>query len=170
MVLGVDAAVSHDCCAIVGVTRHPSRPDDVAQRICRIWTPPTNGKINLDDTIKASIVELASTHNVVEVAYDPYQLESIAADLNRQGVAWCRPFSQGESRMVADKQLYDMIKTRHIAHIGHPDMTEHIKNAAAKQNKDEDTKLRIIKKIADQKIDAVVAMSMAVAECKRLLL
>lgn len=170
MVLGVDAAVSHDCCALVGVTRHPQRVDDVAVRIVRVWTPPVNGKIDLDSTIKASIKELALTHNVVQVAYDPYQLESIMYDLNREGVAWCKPFSQGESRMVADKQLYDMIKTRHLAHIGHSELRDHIKNAAAKQNKDEDTKLRIIKKVQDKKIDGTIAMSMAVAESKRLLL
>jgi phage terminase large subunit-like protein len=170
MVLGVDAAVSSDCCAVVGVTRHPKRNDDVAVRLCRVWTPPTNGKIDLDITVKQAIIEICSTHNVVEVAYDPYQLHSIMTDLVKAGVAWCRPFSQGESRMIADKQLYDLIKTRHLSHIGHPDMADHIKNAAAKQNKDEDTKLRIVKKMADQKIDSVIATSMAVAECKRLLL
>lgn len=170
MVLGVDAAVSSDCCAIVGVTRHPARNEDVAVRLCRVWTPPTNGKIDLDVTVKQSLIELCRTHNVVQIAYDPYQLHSIMTDLTKAGVAWCRPFSQGESRMIADKQLYDLIKTRHLSHIGHPDMADHIKNAAAKQNKDEDTKLRIVKKIADQKIDSVIACSMAVAECRRLLL
>ncbi len=40
LVLALDAAVSNDCFAIVGATRHPERPQtDVALRLSKIWRP-----------------------------------------------------------------------------------------------------------------------------------
>ena len=39
LVIALDAAVSSDCFAVVGATRHPDRPDDVAIRFSKIWKP-----------------------------------------------------------------------------------------------------------------------------------
>lgn len=48
LILGVDAASSGDCFAIVGVTRHPAFHNKPAMRFCHKWTPPRGGRINYD--------------------------------------------------------------------------------------------------------------------------
>lgn len=173
VVIGVDAAVTSDCCAIVGVSRHPDKDKhetDVVIRFVFVWEPPKGGAINLEHTIGDELRRLCKQYNVVEVAYDKYQLHNLMTNLTEEEVAWCREFSQMSERNVADKQLYDIIRDRHLLHeeTHESQLTTHIKNSATKQSKDEDTKMRIIKKKPELKIDAAVATSMACAECLRL--
>lgn len=166
-ILGVDAAVSSDCCAVVAVSRDPRNPRNPWLRFYRVWTPPKGGTMDLqlvDDFIR----ECCDKYNIVQIAYDTYQLHKLMTDLVHDGVAWCRPFSQAGDRAVADKQLYDVIRDRRLPHNTGLDFEEHIRNAAAKTLKDEDSKLRLIKKGPATKIDLVVATSMAVSECLRL--
>jgi hypothetical protein len=170
IVVGADAAVSSDCCALVGVSRHPDNPKHIAVRLSRVWSPPKGGTIDLETTIGDTIREWAKQYNIVEVAYDAYQLHNLMTNLTKEEVAWCRPFSQMGERSKADKQLYDLIRDRKLAHLGDDDIREHLKNSAAKLSKEEDSKMRIIKKSTDHKIDLVIAMSMATAECLRLTL
>lgn len=167
MILGVDASVSSDCTGIVGITRHPSDKTRVAVRLIRVWTPTPGNVINLG-IVELAIREICKNYNVVQIAYDAYQLHKMMTDLTHDAVAWCRPFSQAADRSRADKQLYDLIRDRMIAHDGDTDLRQHVQNCAGKQLKDEDTKLRIIKKAQQAKIDLAVATSMAVYECLRL--
>ena len=168
LVLGVDAAVSSDCCAIVGVTRDPRNHAEAAIRLKRVWYPPPGGVINLSTTVDLELRRLCQQFNVVQVAYDAYQLHKLMTDLRTDGVAWCRSFSQAGDRSLADKQLYDLIRDRRLPHPADEDFRQHIRNAAAKQAKSEDTRLRLVKRTQDGKIDLVVAASMAVFECLRL--
>jgi phage terminase large subunit-like protein len=69
-----------------------------------------------------------------------------------------------------DKTLYDLIRDRRVSHDGNADLRQHIANANAKLEKDQDSKLRIVKKTQSRKIDLAVALSMACWECLRLLL
>lgn len=108
--------------------------------------------------------------NVVQIAYDPYQLESMMQKFRKEHVAWCKEFSQGGERMEADKALYDLIVNRRLVHRGEPALREHIANSAARQGKHEDTKLRIIKKPSGKKVDLAVAASMACHQCLYLML
>lgn len=100
-------------------------------------------------------------YNIIEVAYDAYQLESIMGRLYKEGVN-AQPFSQQQERMIADSQFYDVIIQRRLAHNNSPALREHVLNCAAHQSKDEDTKLRIQKKSPDRKIDLAIASSMAI--------
>jgi len=168
VVLGVDAAVSSDCCAIVGVTRSPNNHAEAAIRFKYLWYPPKGGTINLTTTVEATLRQLCKMYNVVEIAYDAYQLHKLMTDLRTDAVAWCRSFSQAGDRTLSDKQLYDLIRDKRLEHPPDEDFREHIQNAAAKQAKSEDTRLRIVKRTNEGKIDLVVAASMAVFECLRL--
>lgn len=184
MVLAVDASVTGDCTAVVGVTRNPesNKYQDVVLRLAIKWDPPKGGKLDYENTpnslteesLKTLLLRLCAEYNVVEIAYDEWQLHHLMTELKNEGVAWCRPFSQATARDVADKQLYDLIKTRRISHnptdsnIMNTAMREHLQNAARKVRPNEDTKMHIIKAAADKKIDLVVALSMAAAECLRL--
>lgn len=90
LVVGVDASVTGDCSAIIGVTRAPWAPKtEVLVRTCRIFTPPTTErggkKVGLDYavTIEAELRRLVRTYNVVCVPYDPYQMHMLAQNLLR---------------------------------------------------------------------------------------
>lgn len=171
-VFALDAAVSGDCFAILGVSRQQGL---VHKRYCRIWIPPANGKIEYSNPHdpedraypEGEIRYLAKTRNVIEWAYDPYQLHDLCTRLMRSGVGWFREFPQGEDRLKADKQLYDDIRDQHILHDGDPVLSEHIKNANAKTDPQDHT-LRIVKRANSLKIDAAVALSMANHEARRL--
>jgi len=169
MILGVDAATSDDCFAIVGVSRHPD-PDrvdtDVAVRYVKIWRAGKGRKIDFDEP-EWAIKNLCENNNVVVIPYDEYQLHQMMSRLRAEAIAYCKPFSQGGRRIEADTDLRRLILRGGIAHSGEPDLTDHLNNAAASMDKNS-KKLRMVKKAADKKIDAAVALSMASYECLRL--
>jgi phage terminase large subunit-like protein len=169
IVLGVDAAVSSDYCAVVGISRDPDNyATGTAIHFAEAWSPPHGGKFDYDETIKPYIKELCSKYNVVEVAYDPYQLHHLMTELTKEGVAWCRPFSQNTDRMRADYMLYTMARDRKIRHNGQQVLHDAVAHAAKQQAAKEDTKMRIVKKGAHSKIDPIIAASMANFEVMRL--
>lgn len=169
MVLVLDAGVTGDCFGLLGITRDPGKldPPGLAVRVVHKWDPPPGGSINFAGP-EAVIRALCEEYNVVEVAYDPYQLHDLATRLMGAGVAWFRPFQQGEDRLKADKGLYDLIVHRRIRHDGNADLREHLTNANAKHSIGEDTRLRLVKKSDARKIDLAVCLSMGASECLRL--
>lgn len=163
VVVALDAAVTNDCFGIIAV----KRDDGIVSKVAaRAWIPPQGGKIafsnvhNPDDidTPEGYCRWLAKTFNVVEWAFDPYQLEDFAQRLGNQGLGFFNPFPQGSPRAVADKQLYDSIMQKQLVHDGDPTLREHIQNA---NRKPEGDKMRIIKRAEHMKIDLCVALSMA---------
>lgn len=161
MVFGIDAGVSSDCFAIVGVSR---RNDHVYVRYAKAWFPPPGGKINFAEP-EAEIRKLAEQYDVVEWAYDEYQLHDLSGRLSKEGIGWFRPFSQARERLVGDKNLQDLIREKRLVHNGDALLTEHIRNANAKL---EGEKLRLVKRSELLKIDLAVALAMASAEAIRL--
>lgn len=153
-VIGIDAAVSSDCFALVGVTRHDGV---IVVRYAEVWTPPAGGHIDFEQP-RAVLASLARQHNIECVTFDPYQLEYFAAQLRAEGKLWMRPFGQQAPRLEADRGLYDMIRERRLQHANVSVLTEHIANADAKI---EERKMRLVKRAQAMKIDAAVALSMA---------
>ena len=168
LIVGLDAAVTGDSFGMVVVSRDPVNPENgIAVRLARKWDPPPGGAIDFrgpEDALRS----LCAAFNVVEIAYDPYQLHDFATRLSRAGLGWFRSFSQGGDRLQADKTLYDLIVSRRIRHDGNAELRDHITNCNAKQSKDEDNRLRLVKKSDKRKIDLAVSLSMASAECLRL--
>ena len=165
MVIGVDGAVSGDCFAIVGVTRHPVRHDDVAVRLWGLWEPPPGGKIDFDEIFR-ELLQLTKQYSVIQVVYDPFQLEHFMQQLRRRARVWVYDFNQGADRNIADKTLFDLVRDRRIAHCGPPEIRQHLLNADAKITGD--SKMRIEKRVERLKVDLVVALAMAASECRRL--
>ena len=147
-------------------SRHPDRRYDIAVRFAQKWDPPPGGTIDFGGP-EAALRELLSKYNVVEVAYDAYQLHDFATRLQRQCGVWFNQFPQAAERLKADVTLFGLIRDRRISHDGNPDLRQHILNADAKID---DSKMRLVKKSAHHKIDLAVALSMACSECLRLLL
>jgi hypothetical protein len=169
IVLAVDASVSGDCTAINAVSRHPTIPGHIVQRGCQVWVPPIGGKMDYDATLTPAVDWWIEHHNVVEVAFDPYQLHHWA---NQQRAkprpAWYREFAQGPERLMADKQLVDLVRERKVHQMGSTEQRQHIENTAAKVPTEEPNKLRFVKKAEALKIDLTVTLSMATAEAQRL--
>lgn len=172
LVIAVDASVTGDCSSLVVVSRYPKADlgNHIVERYSRIWTPKDQpgGQMDYDATFNPEIDYLIANHNVVEVAYDSYQLHQWAVNRRKETTAWYREFSQGADRMEADKGLFDLIRDRRLHHTGNPELRQHVQNANAKHDKLQDTKMRLVKKAETRKIDGAVALSMASAECLRL--
>jgi phage terminase large subunit-like protein len=162
LVIGLDASVSGDCSALVAVSRHPKRPDDVAIRLAHIWNPATlGGQVVQSDTIEPALLQLIQNYAVACCSYDEYQVAKLVQDFQRAGVScWFHRFPQTELRMVADAKLRQLIIARRVAHDGNPLLREHVAvNAAARVTGD--NKLRIVKKSRAAHVDGAVALSMA---------
>lgn len=155
LVVALDAGVSNDCFAMVAVSRE-DKP--VRVRYAQKWTPPKGGKLDFK-VAEDELRRLVGLYNVAEVCYDPYQLHDFCKRLQREGLCFFKEFNQGQDRLVADKQLFDMVRDRTIEHSGEPDLAEHIQNANAKTEGDK--ALRIVKRGDNLKIDLAVALSMA---------
>lgn len=168
VVIGMDAATSDDCFGVVMVSGLGDG-ENYALRYSRKWQAGKGSKIDFqgnDDNPgpEMEVRRLLKEYNVVEIAYDPYQLHDMAGRLSNELIAHMYEFSQGQERLIGDKQLYDMIKARRILHSGDPDVEDHIKNANKKE--EGDSKLRIVKRSQLLKIDLVVALSMALSRAK----
>ena len=192
VVLGIDAAVTGDCFAVVAVTRHPARPSEAAIRQCRVWRPEEHGgRVDFDEVerfirwiCKGGCPQRhpqsmplpgcrdcengnfsVPKHNVAQIAYDEYQMEGMIQRLNRDRIAWCEAFPQGRERAVADSLMHILALRRQLSHPAFDDLREHVLNARAKLSKDDDSRLRMIKRSPSRKIDLAVAASVAIARC-----
>lgn len=172
MIIALDAATSSDNFGLWLGCRHPSLPRDILTVFCQRWKPPSGGKIDFQGTEENPGPErvlrnLIKQYNIIEVAYDPYQLHDLAGRLKQEGLAWFRPFSQGNDRLIADSQFRTLIREKRFWHRGEQELQEHIMNANAKMD-DTDSKMRIVKRSENLKIDLAVCASMGSYELLRL--
>jgi len=177
IVLSVDAAISKDCAAVVGVTRDPDNNDHTLVRFAYIFTPSKGGgNIVLIDTVEPLLRQLCKDYNIIVCGYDPYQMESTAQRLRKDGIVWMYAFNQNNARAIADKKLYDMIINRQLYWDDKgdgldksgdlPSLYQHITQAGSQTT--DDKRLRIVKLAEKLKIDAAVATSMGNDLCQSL--
>lgn len=164
MVIALDAAVSDDTFGLWMGCRHPDKPNDVLTEYVQRWKPVQGHKVDFVGTEEKPGPELVlrkliKDYNVVQVAYDPYQLHDMATRLKQEGLAWFREFPQGSDRLESDSQFRALIRDKRFWHRGEVDFREHVQNANAKVD-DQDRRLRIVKRMEKLKIDLAVAASM----------
>lgn len=167
LVLAADAGVSNDCFGVVGVSAHPTRKAEdraVAVRYVRLWTPRGGQALNFNE-IMQEILTFCRSYNVLQIAYDPYQLHSMMSDLYREHGVWTKAFNQQAGRGMADKELLDLIKAGLISHDGNTDLRKHLDNAdrAISGN---DRVIKLVKRSDSLKIDLAVCTAMAVARLR----
>lgn len=156
VIIGVDAATTSDCFAVVMVSR---RDKDVYVHYSRIWTPPKGGTIDFREP-EAEIRRLIREYNCLEISFDAYQIFDLMQRIRNEEIVNTRAFSQTGDRLLSDKRLYSLIRDRQFHHHGEIELVQHINNAAAETDKAEG-KLRIVKRSPELKIDACVATAMA---------
>jgi phage terminase large subunit-like protein len=155
MVIGIDAAVTSDLFAMVGVSRVKGT---TYVRYVKTWRAPQGGKIDFDEP-RQELERLAREYNVECACYDPYQMAMFAGLVTQRGLVYMQEFTQAGRRLESDKALYDAIRQRTIAHDGDALLREHVMNAN-REVAPQDNKLRIVKRQESMKIDALVALSM----------
>lgn len=155
--LGVDAATKKDCLALVACAWNAEkRRVDVVYS--RIWEPTDGEPIKLTQTIQPELIRLQQNYRVVGVHYDPYQMAAVAENATKEKVRMIE-FQQGGDRITSDGYLRDLVIGGNLAHYGDPRLREHVINAKAKST---ERGVRIVKELANNKVDAAVALSMAV--------
>ena len=121
----------------------------------------TVGQIT-QEAVKEQIVEICASHDVREVAYDPWKFRVAATELMGEGVPMLE-MRQGAATMgPANGELVRAVNGRLIRHDAHPVLRHHFAGVAAVTN---DTGLIRMAK-ADPRhghIDGAVAASMAVS-------
>jgi len=162
IILAMDAAVSGDCFGMVAVSGDGSG-NRFIPRYIRAWSPPKGGKIDFQGTPEnpgpeRELRRMVEQYNVIEIAYDHFQLEDMAGRMKKELIVNMYDFGQQQPRLIADKSLFDKIRDQRMYHDGDPVLREHIQNA---NRKTEGDKLRIVKRSINLKIDLVVALSMA---------
>lgn len=163
VVAAMDGAVSGDNFALVLVSRHPARPRDIMVRGLLMWEP--RGTPLDFIAIQNEIVQFLSNWYTLQLAYDPTQLHQMAQQIQATANIWCEPFNQGPPRLIADKQLLDLILRRGISHDGDTRLRQAIDNADRKIGSEDRQTLRIVKRTSSLKNDLAVALSMAAARC-----
>lgn len=178
IVVALDGSVDDDCFGIVACARgsiklFDSMVDVVYPVYIHAWEPANGHKLsysNIEDPEDMDYPEgvlrwLIRENNVLVVKYDPYQLHDMAQRFTDDGSANMEVFGQGVDRLIADKQLYDMIKGRRIVYDtsmqGIDTLSQHIKNA--NRHTEGESKLRIVKRSPTKKIDLAVTLSMTVS-------
>lgn len=155
VILALDAGVSSDCFAVVMVTRRETK---VQVQYVQKWQPEGGKKLDFKP-IEDEIRRLINTYNVMEVAYDPYQLVDMMGRVRAEEAVNVREFNQASPRAIADKRLFDLIRERRLEHSNDADLNAHVK--AANRKPEDENKLRIVKRTPHDKIDLTVALSMA---------
>lgn len=153
--VGVDVAIKHDCAAIAVVERLEGEINLVDHYI---FKPREGEKIDLEDTVEASILGTSNKYDIANLLYDPYQFARSAATLEKLGIAvqeW--PQTVGNTVRMSDN-LFSLIKNRNIKLYDDPIIREHLINAQAKEMP---RGWRIIKGQKTRKIDFAIALAMA---------
>lgn len=206
VVLSVDSAVSGDYFAITAATRMPGFPGEGVIRQVWVWRPQDFEDRRIDFSRPRLLLRqlcsgaCANLHprsapgptcalciakewtlkplNVVQVTYDPYQLEDMMQELRKEGIGYFSAFDQGTDRLIADAAMYRMAMsgTVHWAKpvatgedadgnvtwndLGMAYLRDAIRNCKAKLQADEESKMRMVKRGPNSKIDAAVSAGM----------
>jgi len=156
--VGIDMALKHDSIAVV--IAQPQKERIVLES--KIWQPKQIG-------VDVAEVEhyLRSIHrnlNVKEFAYDPAYFQRSAEALVDEGLPMVE-FPQTSGRMVpACGQTYELITNGKVTHDGSPTFTDQVLSAAQRMT---DSGWRLSKGKSKRKIDACIAMVMAVDRATR---
>ena len=152
MFLGVDMALKHDTVAVAQVQER----DGFYYTTARIWLASDKGIYYSE--VEQHIIDLCTQFNVQEVAYDPAFFERSAQELVDRGIEMVE-FPQTGKRMIpACGNAYDLIVGRKIKHPNYETFTDQVLSASQRQT---DNGWRLSKGKSKRKIDACIAMVMA---------
>jgi phage terminase large subunit-like protein len=154
--VGADASVKRDRSAVVSVCREGN---SVKLGPFRVWQPSPGQPMDYEATMESFINELARTYHVASVYYDPFQFHRSATTLTQKGVKMAE-FPQTVNNMTdAGQALYDAVKHRTLMLYEDDELRREASFAVGKETP---RGIRIVKEKASHKIDAIIALAMAV--------
>ena len=153
--VGVDAAVKHDCAAVVAVAKVDGRVRLIRHRI---WKPRKGAALDLEATIEAELLYLREHFRVAAVLYDPTQMVRSAATLKQAGLRMVEFKQTSETLTAASSNLWELIRGRHLELYRDKELRQHAINAVAVES---GRGLKLAKEKSSRKIDGVVALSFA---------
>ncbi len=155
--IGLDASFARDTTALVMV----QRGEDARHNVwASVWRKDSQlGHID-HEAVEAKIVELCESYNVVRIACDPNYFTRSMLKLQHEFGLPIEEFPQENKRMSsACMTLYDVLQENRLRHGGQADLTDHVLNAGMRETP---YGWRITKVHDEQKIDAAVALAIAV--------
>ncbi len=156
VVLGFDGSFSGDASVIVGVTVE----ENPHVFLVKAWEKqPTDLEDWRVDSLEVEdkIIEFCASHNVREIACDPFRWQRTMQVLENAGLPVVEWPSTSASRMVpACAKFYDAVVEKKLTHDGNPLLARHLLNAVVKTDR---LGPRIVKehRSSPRKIDAAVA-------------
>jgi hypothetical protein len=154
--VGVDGGVKSDNAAVVAVAWEGRRLRVVTHRV---WKPTKGQPLSLEHTIETFARELDAGFDVQTMQADPWQLLRSIATLRADGIPIEEhPFNASSTTQMT-QSLYDAIVSGTV-HV-YPD--DDLRNAVLNASVSESTKgMKLSKRTASRKIDAAVALALAV--------
>jgi len=153
--VGVDMALKHDSVAVVAAQ---PQPDGSVRLSERIWFP--EGSTIDVAAVENHLRQLHRDNTLADVSYDPAYFERSAQVLADEGLPMME-FPQSAARMVpACQTAYELICTGRVVHSGSPVFADQVVSAAVRET---EGGWRLSKGKSRRKIDAAIAMVMAVA-------
>ena len=156
VIVGVDAGIRRDSTAVATVRRDEA---DIWQVGFEIWTPTRKREVRLED-VEEHILALCERFDVRWVAYDKHLFVGSAQRLEEAGAPMIE-WPQTNAKMVpATQLLHEVIAARRLRHGGEPTARSHALAAIVAET---EMGLRIRKTASRDRIDALVALAMAIA-------
>jgi len=153
--VGVDASTKGDTAAVVAIAR---QEDQYILVHHRIWHPSAAMPLDLEGTIEAYILELRRDFTMRRGAADPFQMHRSLMTLRSAGVP-IQDFPQTQNNTVRMGQvLFNIVKGRNLVLYPDPELRQHLLNCIAVETP---RGFRLAKEKASKKMDAAVALSMA---------
>jgi hypothetical protein len=154
--VGVDAATKSDCSAAVGVTW------DLDGRLRlvfhRIWRPSPGAPLDLGTTVEPFLRDRADRFDAHIVA-DPFQMLRSISALTASNID-IREFPQTTGNVTRmGEALFEVLQSRRLRLYPAPELREQALNTAAVESAHG---WKIAKASASRKVDAIVALAMAV--------
>ena len=125
----------------------------------------TPGAVTDYGRVKADIVELSETFEIVEIAYDRWGAAQISTDLEAEGLTMIAA-NQGIRGLSAPSKAFEgLVVSRRLAHGGHPVLSWNAQNVVVYQDANENIKPD--KKKSREKIDGIIATILALDRAQR---
>ncbi|MCB0210749.1 MAG: hypothetical protein KDJ52_15525 [Anaerolineae bacterium] len=156
-----DIGVKRDHSAVVSVYREDK---ELKLGPYRVWKPVSGKEVDLQ-AVEDYLVELWQSYGIATLCGDPSQFLHIKQRLQTKGIT-VTEFIQSTSRLTeAGNTLFDVVKQARLSvYSGASDLREYVLNAKAKETP---RGIRLIKDTASKKIDAAIALAMAVCEAEQ---
>ena len=160
VVLGIDAAVKRDCSAVVALTQAGDGRWPLVKH--RIWTPTPLQPVNLD-LIEQFVFAMFAQYDVLLVLADPFQMQSSIGRLAAAGVPIVEYTQTPGNLTMMATALSDALKDRQLQLYADAELRQHALNTVCVETRQG---LRIAREKTSRKIDAIIALSMALVAAK----